>query len=60
MCPFAKLLSYFNMCPLQKKIKSAVEVARTYSTLLANYKLRRRLTHAHDSKEFAVCIMCVT
>jgi len=41
-------------CIFQKKIKSAVEVARTYSTLLADYKLRRRLTHAHDPKEFAV------
>ena len=36
----------------EKKIKSAVEVARTYSTLLADYRLRRRLLQAHDTKEF--------
>lgn len=37
----------------EKKSKSAVEVGRTYSTLLADYKLRRRLTHSHDAAEFA-------
>jgi len=37
----------------EKKSKSAVEVGRTYSTLLADYKLRRRLTHSHDATEFA-------
>jgi len=37
----------------EKKIKSAVEVGRTYATLLANYKLRRALITSHDATEFS-------
>ena len=42
------------LCPVRtKNTKSAVQVARTYATLLSNINLRQNLLNAHSSEDFA-------